>query len=88
MTSGELQEALVTIVQLTPAEEVFNLAAALTRYDGDLSHLQKLAVMLNEDAPRLVAQIRDAVDGKTPLSWNMLPIGLRDRCSRLALPRY
>jgi len=64
MTSEELQAVLATISLLAPAEEVFNLAAALKGVNGNLKFLCEIASMLDEDAPRLVAAIHDAVDGQ------------------------
>jgi signal transduction histidine kinase/CheY-like chemotaxis protein len=63
MTSGELLAVLGMIQPPPPAEEAFDRTAALRRADGDLEFLCELAVMLQEDAPRQVAEIRDAVEG-------------------------
>jgi two-component system, sensor histidine kinase and response regulator len=63
MTCEELPAVLATIPLLAPAEEVFDLAAALKGVYGNLKFLCEIATMLDEDTPRLVADIHDAVDG-------------------------
>jgi signal transduction histidine kinase/CheY-like chemotaxis protein len=66
MTSEELL-AVLGMIPLPPQPEeleVFDLPGALKRADGDLAFLGELAAMLEEDAPRLVAEIRTAVDAQ------------------------
>jgi PAS domain S-box-containing protein len=64
MTCEGLLGLLATIPLPAPAEEVFNLAAALKGVNGNLEFLREIAAMLDEDAPRLVTEIHDAIDGK------------------------
>jgi two-component system sensor histidine kinase/response regulator len=64
MTCEELLGVLATIPLPVPAEEVFNLAAALKGVNGNLNLLCEIATMLDEDAPQLVANIHAAVDGQ------------------------
>ena len=64
MSSKELLAVLAAVQRPPYAEEGFDLPEALRRVDGDLDFLRALAVMLNEDAPLQIGNIRDAVEGR------------------------
>jgi PAS domain S-box-containing protein len=63
MSCEGLLGVLATIPLPAPAEEVFNLEVALKGVNGNLEFLCEIVAMLNEDAPGLVTEIHDAIDG-------------------------
>ncbi|HEX4145110.1 MAG TPA: response regulator [Pirellulales bacterium] len=62
VSSKELLGALAALGSPPPADEILGMAAIFQRYDSDLGFLRELAGMMSEIAPRLVAEIRDAVE--------------------------
>jgi HPt (histidine-containing phosphotransfer) domain-containing protein len=62
MTSEELLACLATKALPAPAEEIFDLTAALKGVNGNLDFLREIATSLDEDVPRLVADIHAAVE--------------------------
>jgi two-component system sensor histidine kinase/response regulator len=67
VTSAELRRVVQVVRARSGASLAFDEAAALARIDGDIDLLRDLAFMLVEDAPKLLAQIGDAVAAEDPV---------------------
>ncbi len=78
---------MLAALQLPPvAEEVFDMATALNHVDGDLDFIRELATMLNEDAPRLIGDIRNAVDKRDAVLLEKSAHRLRGSLQPFAAP--
>ncbi|HEY1783986.1 MAG TPA: response regulator, partial [Pirellulales bacterium] len=62
VSSKELLTALAANETPAPARDIPGMAAVFQRYDSDFNFLRELAGMMRDIAPRLVAEIRDAVE--------------------------
>jgi two-component system sensor histidine kinase/response regulator len=63
----ELHRVLQAVRARSTASLAFDEAAALARVDGDAGFLRELVSLLAEDAPKLLAQIGDAVAAEDPV---------------------
>jgi signal transduction histidine kinase/ActR/RegA family two-component response regulator len=62
MSSSELMSVLSAVQTPSSPVDIFDLTAALNTVDGDFDCFSVLAAMFIEDAPRQVADIRDAIE--------------------------
>jgi signal transduction histidine kinase/CheY-like chemotaxis protein len=62
VTSSELLTVLSMRHSPPPSQQDLEMTAVLKRCDNDLDFLRELATLLDEDAPRLIAEIRGAVE--------------------------
>jgi two-component system sensor histidine kinase/response regulator len=62
VSGRDLRNLLAVIRPFASAEESFDRAAVFRRTDSDLDFLEELASMMEDIAPRLVAEIHDAIE--------------------------